>query len=74
MVGRSFIDQSKKTAIQVIVTKRWGMTDEFYHEQQIGVNISEGILRVDMGDEIRSYAPGCWTRVISRRVFPRAQV
>lgn len=73
IVGRRIVDDSEKTAIVVIVKKRW-FSDYFFHEEQIGVTISEGILKIDLGVEIRSYAAGKWARVISKRAQSRNRV
>jgi len=64
------VEPTTKEAIQVIVTRRWPwqQDDVFYNEGPLGVNINAGVLTIEMPDEIHSYAPGRWKKVVSSQI------
>lgn len=64
------VEEAPKEALWVVVYRRWWQQDEFYNEGQIGVNINSGVLTIEIPNEIHSYAPGRWRKVVSTHLNP----
>lgn len=76
MVGRRIVETGgHDVAWKVTVLRRWGWTDEFYSEREIGVQVSDaGSLTITTDGKIRSCNPRHWKMVTSIRVASRARV
>ena len=76
IVGRRIVEVgTPKMALLVTVFRRWPwQTEEFYSENEIGVQIGDGVLTVTMTGDTRSYNATQWKKVISKTIPSRSRV
>ncbi len=77
MVGRKAVEEMPKTALLVMVYRRWPwQRDDFYSESEdIGVTVNGNLtLTIKTKTETISYSPNDWRRVISKTVTKRSKV